>query len=148
MREFALRFLKKALANPAADFRAGQWECIEGILKIQRQLVVQKTGLSKSRLTCFVIAGLNGAGKTTFAMRYLPLADYAAVGTTREPCLDAYASRTSEGWLCLIAKSGTASRSINHEESLIVGARSEDRARFRKWWPTPSRSTGKPASRS
>ncbi len=44
----ALTYLRKALANPAADFRAGQWECIEGILKSQRQLVVQKTGWGKS----------------------------------------------------------------------------------------------------
>ena len=44
----AVAYLRTALANPAADFRAGQWECIEGILKSQRQLVVQKTGWGKS----------------------------------------------------------------------------------------------------
>ena len=33
MRDAALQMLQKALANPAADFRAGQWECIEGILR-------------------------------------------------------------------------------------------------------------------
>ena len=48
MRDAALQLLQKALANPAADFRAGQWECIEGILRSQRQLVVQKTGWGKS----------------------------------------------------------------------------------------------------
>ncbi len=48
MRDAALHLLRKALANPAADFRAGQWECIEGILRSQRQLVVQKTGWGKS----------------------------------------------------------------------------------------------------
>ena len=44
----ALTYLRTALANSAADFRAGQWECIEGILRSQRQLVVQKTGGGKS----------------------------------------------------------------------------------------------------
>lgn len=48
MKERGLELLRKALANPAADFRAGQWECIEGILRSQRQLVVQKTGWGKS----------------------------------------------------------------------------------------------------
>ena len=49
MKNNALELLQKALANPAADFRAGQWECIEGILRSQRQLVVQKTGWGKVR---------------------------------------------------------------------------------------------------
>ena len=48
MRDIALELLRTALANPAADFRAGQWKCIEGILKNQRQLVVQKAGWGKS----------------------------------------------------------------------------------------------------
>jgi len=48
MRDAALEMLRKALATPASDFRAGQWECIEGILRSQRQLVVQKTGWGKS----------------------------------------------------------------------------------------------------
>lgn len=48
MKDAALQMLQKALANPVADFRTGQWECIEGILRNQRQLVVQKTGWGKS----------------------------------------------------------------------------------------------------
>jgi len=48
MKDRATELLRTALANPAADFRAGQWECIEGILRSQRQLVVQKTGWGKS----------------------------------------------------------------------------------------------------
>ena len=51
MMERGLELLRKALASPAADFRAGQWECIEGILRSQRQLVVQKTGWGKSMST-------------------------------------------------------------------------------------------------
>ncbi len=48
MREQALRYLRTALENPSADFRVGQWECIEGVISNQRQLVVQKTGWGKS----------------------------------------------------------------------------------------------------
>jgi ATP-dependent DNA helicase RecQ len=48
MKNSAAQKLRQALANPAADFRAGQWECIDGILRSQRQLVVQKTGWGKS----------------------------------------------------------------------------------------------------
>jgi ATP-dependent DNA helicase RecQ len=57
MRDVALQLLQKALATPAADFRAGQWECIEGILKSQRQLVVQKTGWGKSMALVFATRG-------------------------------------------------------------------------------------------
>ena len=48
MRARGLELLRTALANPGAEFRPGQWECIEGILRSQRQLVVQKTGWGKS----------------------------------------------------------------------------------------------------
>ena len=48
MRDRAIELLRTALANPAADFRPGQWECIDAILRNQRQLVVQKTGWGKS----------------------------------------------------------------------------------------------------
>lgn len=48
MRDAALKLLQKALADPSADFRTGQWECIQGILRSQQQLVVQKTGWGKS----------------------------------------------------------------------------------------------------
>jgi hypothetical protein len=36
MRDIALLLLKEALANPAADFRVNQWECIQSILRSQR----------------------------------------------------------------------------------------------------------------
>jgi ATP-dependent DNA helicase RecQ len=48
MRDVALQLLQKGLANPLADFRAGQWACIDGILRSQRQLVVQKSGWGKN----------------------------------------------------------------------------------------------------
>ena len=61
MKDRATALLQKALANPAADFRAGQWDCIEGILRSQRQLVVQKTGWGKS-MVYFRRAPLAGPG--------------------------------------------------------------------------------------
>ncbi len=48
MRERALELLRVALSNPEAKFRDGQWECIDGILRNRRLLVVQKTGWGKS----------------------------------------------------------------------------------------------------
>ncbi len=48
MRNRALGYLRTALNQANADFRTGQWECIEGILQNKRQLVVQKTGWGKS----------------------------------------------------------------------------------------------------
>ncbi|MBI5475170.1 MAG: RecQ family ATP-dependent DNA helicase [Ignavibacteriales bacterium] len=48
MREQALQYLRTALQNSDAEFRPGQWQCIDGVMKNQRQLVVQKTGWGKS----------------------------------------------------------------------------------------------------
>jgi len=47
--EQARQWLKKAVGNPEADFRSGQWEAIDAIVnKRQRLLVVEKTGWGKS----------------------------------------------------------------------------------------------------
>lgn len=48
MKEKAKKLLCIALNNPKADFRDGQWECIEAILHNNRMLVVQRTGWGKS----------------------------------------------------------------------------------------------------
>ncbi len=48
MKNRALSYLRTALGRPDADFRPGQWECIDGVLRRQRQLVVEKTGWGKS----------------------------------------------------------------------------------------------------
>lgn len=48
MKKLALDILRTSLGNPAADFRDGQWESIEGLLKRERMLVVQRTGWGKS----------------------------------------------------------------------------------------------------
>ncbi len=49
MREVALRQLRVALNDPAAEFRPGQWEAIEALVeRRERLLVVQRTGWGKS----------------------------------------------------------------------------------------------------
>ncbi|VFM96246.1 MAG: ATP-dependent DNA helicase, RecQ-like [Candidatus Kentron sp. G] len=48
MKTAALQYLRTALGNPRATFRAGQWESIEGLLARKRMLVVQRTGWGKS----------------------------------------------------------------------------------------------------
>jgi ATP-dependent DNA helicase RecQ len=48
MRDKALELLRKALNDPRAEFRDGQWECIERLLNGERLLVVQRTGWGKS----------------------------------------------------------------------------------------------------
>ena len=62
----ALAFLRKALDNPNADFRDGQWECIDQLLQRKRLLVVQRTGWGKS-MVYFLATKLlraRGAGPT------------------------------------------------------------------------------------
>ena len=44
----AEHLLRRALDDPAAEFRPGQWEAIKGLLESRRQLVVQRTGWGKS----------------------------------------------------------------------------------------------------
>src|SRR5262245_16029532 len=45
----ALALLRRALAHPAADFRAGQWEGIDALVNRRaRVLIVQRTGWGKS----------------------------------------------------------------------------------------------------
>ncbi len=50
MKEKAKKLLRTALDDPKADFRDGQWECIEAMLNSNRMLVVQRTGWGKSNL--------------------------------------------------------------------------------------------------
>ena len=48
-REQAQQLLQTALANPAAEFRDGQWEAIDALVnRRQKLLVVQRTGWGKS----------------------------------------------------------------------------------------------------
>jgi ATP-dependent DNA helicase RecQ len=49
LRDRGLQLLRRALANPSADFREGQWEAIEALVQRRaRLLVVQRTGWGKS----------------------------------------------------------------------------------------------------
>ena len=43
-----LKLLRKALNDPTAEFRDGQWEAIEGLTNKEQMLVVQRTGWGKS----------------------------------------------------------------------------------------------------
>ena len=75
MIETARNLLKTALGDPAADFRQGQWECIESLLKRLRVLVVQRTGWGKS-MVYFLATRLlrdRGAGATLLISPLLAL---------------------------------------------------------------------------
>jgi len=48
MKDRARELLRRALDDERADFRSGQWECIEPLLQNKRLLVVQRTGWGKS----------------------------------------------------------------------------------------------------
>ncbi len=62
-REEALAFLRRGVGNDKAEFREGQWEAIEGILRGRRQLVVQKTGWGKSIVYFLAAKFLRREGK-------------------------------------------------------------------------------------
>ncbi len=75
MQQAALEFLKTALNDQQATFRAGQWESIEGLLARQRMLVVQRTGWGKS-MVYFLATRLmrdQGAGPTLLISPLLSL---------------------------------------------------------------------------
>ena len=50
-REQALAYLRRGIGNPAADFREGQWEAIDGVLHDRRQLVVRAAGRINGRVS-------------------------------------------------------------------------------------------------
>jgi ATP-dependent DNA helicase RecQ len=75
MREQALAYLRQALGQPAAQFRDGQWECIEALSQRRRLLVVQHTGWGKS-MVYFVATKLlreQGMGPTLLISPLLAL---------------------------------------------------------------------------
>lgn len=60
----ALLLLRKAIDNPTAEFRDGQWEAIEAITQNQnRLLVVQRTGWGKSFVYFLATRLLRDQGK-------------------------------------------------------------------------------------
>jgi ATP-dependent DNA helicase RecQ len=61
-REKAVSYLCKALNRSNVDFRDGQWESIEQLLKRQRVLVVERTGWGKSMVYFLATRLLRDAG--------------------------------------------------------------------------------------
>jgi len=75
MKQKAEFYLKKALNNPSATFRDGQWESIEQLLLKKRVLVVQRTGWGKS-MVYFLVTKLmreQGSGPTLLISPLLSL---------------------------------------------------------------------------
>lgn len=76
LKQHALHLLRQALDNPAADFRAGQWEAIYNlVVPHNRTLVVQATGWGKS-IVYFLSTRLlreQGAGPTVVISPLLAL---------------------------------------------------------------------------
>lgn len=56
-------YLKRALKNPLAEFREGQFECIEEIMQNKRVLAVQRTGYGKSMIYFLATRLLRDQGK-------------------------------------------------------------------------------------
>jgi ATP-dependent DNA helicase RecQ len=75
IRQEADEYLRRALNNPAASFRDGQWESIKQLLDRNRVLVVQRTGWGKS-MVYFLATKLmrdQGAGPTLLISPLLSL---------------------------------------------------------------------------
>jgi ATP-dependent DNA helicase RecQ len=75
MQQHALDLLRRALDNPDAALRGGQWQSIEGLLQRKRILVVQRTGWGKS-VVYFLATRLlrdQGAGPTLLISPLLSL---------------------------------------------------------------------------
>ena len=72
MKEKAKKLLRTALNDQNADFRSGQWGCIEALLHKQRMLVVQRTGWGKSMVYFLATRMLRDAGGG-FALLISPL---------------------------------------------------------------------------
>lgn len=65
MKDKALDYLRLALDTPVADFRLGQWECIEALLAGKSPFLLQRTGgktmlyLLGTNLLCVQVSGTN-----------------------------------------------------------------------------------------
>jgi ATP-dependent DNA helicase RecQ len=75
MRIRALDLLRTAVASATADFRPGQWEAIERLLRRERLLVVERTGWGKSSVYFLATRLLrdNGSGGTLLVSPLLSL---------------------------------------------------------------------------
>jgi len=72
MKNMAKNLLRKALSDQTAEFREGQWGCIEALLRKRRMLVVQRTGWGKSMVYFLATRMLRDAGEG-FALLISPL---------------------------------------------------------------------------
>ena len=63
MKATAKNLLQTALDDPLAEFRVGQWTCIEALLNKRRMLVVQRTGWGKSMVYFLTTRMLRDAGE-------------------------------------------------------------------------------------
>ena len=63
MEATAKNLLRTALNEPSAEFRAGQWTCIEALMHKRRMLVVQRTGWGKSMVYFLATRMLRDAGE-------------------------------------------------------------------------------------
>jgi ATP-dependent DNA helicase RecQ len=68
----SLSLLRKALSNPSAEFREGQYEAIEAVFTNKRSLVVQKTGWGKS-IVYFISTKINRNRKKGVSIVISPL---------------------------------------------------------------------------
>ncbi len=63
LKQHALTLLRQAFGDPAANFREGQWEAIDGLVERRaRLLVVQRTGWGKSLVYFLATRLLRGRG--------------------------------------------------------------------------------------
>jgi len=72
----ALELLRKAVNNPDAQFRTGQWEAIDALVNHRRKmLVVERTGWGKSSVYFISTRGLRdkGSGPTVIVSPLLAL---------------------------------------------------------------------------
>lgn len=63
MKTTAKNLLRTALNDPSAEYRDGQWGCIEALLHKRRTLVVQRTGWGKSMVYFLATRMLRDAGE-------------------------------------------------------------------------------------
>jgi len=62
VRQQCLKYLRAALADPEAELRPQQGECVERLLRAERLLVVQRTGWGKSMVYFLATRLLRGKG--------------------------------------------------------------------------------------
>ena len=85
----ARSILRRALADPSAEFRSGQWEAVDALVNYRRRvLVVQRTGWGKSAVY-FIATRLlrdRGLGPTLIVSPLLALMRNQIDAATRWDC--------------------------------------------------------------